>query len=177
MTVVERDIELGWAEYSSGKYEAATQAFERVLNAAEASGDSLLLADAYDGLGWIYLSFSRTVSMNQNYIAKSLEKFQEAIDLNKNNADAWVGRAVALLVGRDSQDDLQDALKAIDNALQGDADCLYRHDYNSSADLYALKAQCYYYMGEFDNARKEIARVLAVKADNSIALAMKDLLY
>ena len=67
-------------------------------------------------------------------------------------------------------------LKAIDNALQGDAKYLYRYDYNSEADLRALKAQCYYYLGEWDKARDEVNRVLAIEKNNSVALTIQSLL-
>ena len=174
----EKDILSGWEEYRSGNYGAAILAFEKALNReGEAPAEPSHLADAYNGLGWVYLGFSRSAGVNQKNIAISLGKFQEAIARDSANADAWVGQAGSLLVRRNSQDDLRDALKAIDNALQGDAAYLYRHDYNSEADLYALKAQCYYQLGELDKSRKEIERVLAIEKDNSVALAMRKLLY
>ena len=56
----EEDIQRGWEEYSSGKYGVAMQAFERAITA---DGDHL--ADAYNGLGWVYLGFSRNAAVNQ----------------------------------------------------------------------------------------------------------------
>jgi hypothetical protein len=177
-TSPEKDIISGWEEYRSGNYGAAILAFEKVLNRdGEAPVEPYHLADAYNGLGWVYLGFSRSAGVNQKNIAVSLGKFQEAIALNSANADAWVGWAGSLLIRRNSQDDLRDALGAVDSALQGDAVYLYRHDYNSEADLYALKAQCYYQLGELNKARKEAERVLAIEKDNSVALAMRKLLY
>ena len=168
----EEDIRSGWAEYGSGNYGAAILAFERALTEERET----LLADAYNGLGWVYLGFSRSAGVNQKNIAMSLGKFQEAVTCDSANADAWVGQAGLLLVRRSSQDDLRDALKAIDNALQGDAAYLYRHDYDSEADLCALRAQCYYYLGELDKARDETKRALAIEEHNSAALAMSRLL-
>jgi tetratricopeptide (TPR) repeat protein len=171
------DIRSGWKEYGSGNYGAAILAFEKALTEDGSAGASLShLADAYNGLGWVYLGFSRSAGVNQKNIAMSLGKFQEAVTRDRANADAWVGQAGLLLIRRSSQDDLRDALKAIDNALQGDAAYLYRHDYDSEADLYALRAQCYYYLGELNKARDEIKRSLAMEKNNSSALAMRKLL-
>ena len=166
------DVQHGWEEYNSGNYGVAMQAFEKAI-----SRDGDHLADAYNGLGWVYLGFSRNAAVNQKNLATALDKFQEAISCDSSNADAWVGQAALLLVRRDSQDDLRDALKAIDNALGGDAEYLYRHDYTAEADLYALKAQCYYYLGELDEAQNEVNRALDMEKHNSVALAMKKLLY
>jgi tetratricopeptide (TPR) repeat protein len=171
----EENLKIGWEEYSLGNYEAAIQAFERVLSASSSSITATKV-DAYNGLGWAYMSFSRDAVVNQKNISISLSKFQEAIALDSTNADAWVGKAGLLLIRRSSQTDLRDALDAIENALQADAAYLYRHDYDSKADLYALKAQCYYYLGELDNAREEVERVLAIEKDNVAALAMRRLL-
>ena len=171
----EENLKIGWEEYSLGNYEAAIQAFERVLTASSSSITATKM-DAYNGLGWAYVSFSRDAVVNQKNMSISLSKFQEAIALDSTNADAWVGKACLLLIRRSSQADLRDALDAIENALQADAAYLYRHDYDSKADLYALKAQCYYYLGELDNAREEVERVLAIEKDNVAALAMRRLL-
>jgi hypothetical protein len=67
-------------------------------------------------------------------------------------------------------------LKTIDSAQQGKSEYLYRHDYDSEADLHALKAQCYYYLGELDKTQSEIESTLAIEKDNSIALAIKTLI-
>jgi tetratricopeptide (TPR) repeat protein len=169
----EESLKVGWEEYVLGNYEAAIQAFERVLTASSSSATKV---DAYNGLGWAYVSFSRDAVVNQKNMSISLSKFQEAIALDSTNADAWVGKAGLLLIRRSSQTDLRDALDAIENALQADAAYLYRHDYDSKADLYALKAQCYYYLGEMDKASDEVERVLAIEKDNVAALAMRRLL-
>ncbi len=171
----EESLQNGWAEYRSGNYGTAILAFEKAL----ADGDGVstsAVADAYNGLGWVYLGFSQNTGVNQKNITTALSKFQEAIANNSDNADAWVGQAGLLLARRGSQDDFRDALKAIDNALQGDAKYLYRHDYDSEADLRALKIQCYYYLGEWNTARYEVDRVLAIEKGNSVALTIEKLL-
>ncbi len=171
----EESLNNGWMEYRSGNYGTAILAFEKAL----ADGDGVsttAVADAYNGLGWVYWGFSQNTGVNQKNITTALSKFQEAIALDVDNADAWVGQAGLLLARRGSQDDLKDALKAIDNALQGDTEYLYRHDYDSEADLRALKIQCYYYLGEWGKARDEISRVLAIEKNNGVALTIQGLL-
>ena len=167
----------GWTEYEAGNYGSAILAFERVLSkSADPAPTAAQEADAYNGLGWAYLGFSQSAVVNQKNIATSLSKFQQAIARDSTNADAYVGQAALLLIRRDSQDDFRDALKAVDSALQGKAEYLYRHDYDSQSDLYALKAQCYYYLGEPENAREEVERVLAAEKNNIAALAMQNLM-
>ena len=177
----EENLQVGWEEYSSGNYEAAIQAFERVVadsnSSSSTTGDNSHWADAYNGLGWAYMSLSGDAVVNHKNIAVSLDKFQKAITLDSTNADVWIGKAGLLLVRRSSQDDLRDALNAINNALQGNTQYLYRHDYDSEADLYVLRTQCYYYLGELDKARSEIERVLAIEKHNTTALAMRSLLH
>jgi len=171
----EESLQTGWAEYSSGNYGTAMLAFEKAI--ADGEGVSTTaVADAYNGLGWVYLGFSQNAGVNQKNITTALSKFQEAITLDSANADAWVGQAGLLLARRGSQDDLKDALKAIDNALQEDAKYLYRHDYDSEADLRALKVQCHYYLGEWNKAQNEINRVLAIEKNNGVALTIQKLL-
>ncbi len=177
----EESLQSGWAEYRSGNYGTAILAFEKALADGDGDGDgdgvsTTVVADAYNGLGWVYLGFSQNTGVNLKNIATALSKFQEAIAHDADNADAWVGQAGSLLARRGSQNDLKDALKAIDNALQGDTEYLYRHDYDSEADLRALKLQCYYYLGEWGKARDEISRVLAIEENNSVALTIKKLL-
>ena len=170
-------VQNGWREYASRNYEAAMLAFEDALAAGsdvptEISVDGSYLADAYNGLGWVYLSLSPRAAVNQKNISTALDKFREAIARDSLNADAWVGHAVGFFIKRSSSDDLRDALKAVDDAFQGNVAYLYRHDYDSRADLYALRAQCYYYLGEPDNVRDEVNRALAIEEDNGAALAM-----
>jgi tetratricopeptide (TPR) repeat protein len=176
VVVPAESIRKGWEEYNAGNYGAAILAFEGALSeSADPAPTAAEEADAYNGLGWVYLSFSKSAIVNQKNIATSMDKFQEALARNAAHADAQVGQAALLLIRRASQDDFRDALKAIDDSLQGKTEYLYRHDYDSLADLYALKAQCYYYLGEPDKACEELERVLAVEKNNSAALAIQKL--
>jgi len=173
ITDPENDLIEGWQEYDSGSYESAILTFEKVLNN---SPSSEIAGDTYNGLGWAYLNISQSAGVNQVNINNALDKFNEAVNHDKTNSDAWIGQGCALLIKRNSSSDLQNALKSIDNAQQEKDKYLYRHDYDSEADIYALKAQCYYYLGRFDDAQKEIGYTLAIEKDNNIALAIKDLI-
>ena len=153
----------GWQLYTSGDYAQALLSFERAVNFDET------LADAYNGIGWSHLSLSLNTSLAQ-------EAFQNAVQLDTSNADAWVGLANLLYLRNKDANDFRSAIRAIDNALQGDAQYLFRHDYQSNADLYALKASCYYYLGEHRSATVEIDKALQINTTNKTAIVLQNLL-
>ena len=90
--------------------------------------------------------------------------------------DAWVGLANTLYLRNKESTDFRSAIRAIDNALQGDAQYLFRHDYDSKADLYALKALCYYYLSEYQSAEAELNKVLQIDTTHRTAVALQNLL-
>ncbi len=155
--------EQGWRYYKSGNYAQALLSFERALNFDEA------LADAHNGVGWSHLSLSLNPPLAQ-------EAFQNAVQLDASNADAWVGLANILYLRNKETNDFRSAIRAIDNALQGDAQYLFRHDYDSKADLYALKASCYFYLGEHQSAEVEINKALQVDTTHRTGVALQNLL-
>ena len=155
--------EQGWRFYASGDHAQALLSFERAINFDET------LADAHNGVGWSHLSLSLNPPLAQ-------EAFQNAIQLDNANADAWVGLATVLYLRNKETNDFIAAIRAIDNALQGDAEYLFRHDYQSKADLYALKAACYYYLGEHQPATAEIAKALQLDTTHRTAIALQNLL-
>lgn len=155
--------EQGWRYYESGSYAQALLSFERALNFDEA------LADAHNGVGWSHLSLSLNPPLAQ-------EAFQNAVQLDTSNADAWVGLANVLYLRNKDTTDFRSAIRAIDNALQGDTQYLFRHDYRSKADLYALKALCYYYLGEDQSTEVEINKALQIDTTNGTAIALQNLL-
>ena len=153
----------GWRFYESGDYPQALLSFERAINFDAA------LADAHNGVGWSHLSLSLNPLLAQ-------EAFQNAVQLDASNADAWVGLANVLYLRNKDTTDFRSAIRAIDNALQGDAEYLFRHDYRSKADLYALKALCYYYLGEDQSTAVEINKALQIDTTNGTAIALQNLL-
>ena len=156
-------MEQGWRSYESGNYAQALLSFERAVNFDEN------LADAYNGVGWSHLSLSLNPPLAQ-------EAFQNAVQLDPSNADAWVGLANLLFLRHKDTSDFRSAIRAIDNALQGDAQYLFRHDYRSKAELYVLKAACYYYLGEDTSAKQEVDKALQIETTNRTAIVLRELL-
>ena len=155
--------EQGWRYYASGNYAQALLSFERAINFDEE------LADAHNGVGWSHLSLSLNPPLAQ-------EAFQNAVQLDTSNADAWVGLANILYLRNKETNDFRAAIRAIDNALQGDPQYLFRHDYRSKADLYALKASCYFYLGEHQSAEIEINKALQIDTTHKTAITLQNLL-
>jgi tetratricopeptide (TPR) repeat protein len=160
----------GWSAYNQGNFSAALLSFERAINLDSA------LADAHNGLGWSHLSASQVSSINPQIIAKAQGAFEEAIRVDASNADAWIGLANTLFLRREKASDFQTALRAIDNALKADHRTLFRHDYQSPADLHALRAACYYYLGETDLASASVESAIQTNPKNATALSLEQLL-
>ncbi len=156
-------MERGWRSYESGNYAQALLSFERAINFDEN------LADAHNGIGWSHLSLSLNSPLAQ-------EAFQNAVQLDPSNADAWVGLANLLFLRYKDANDFRSAIRAVDNALQGDVQYLFRHDYRSKAELYALKAACYYYLGEEASAEQEVGKALQIETTNRTAIVLRNLL-
>ena len=156
-------MEQGWRSYESGDYPQALLSFERAINFDEN------LADAHNGVGWSHLSLSLNPPLTQG-------AFQNAVQLDPSNADAWVGFANLLFLRNKDTNDFRSAIRAIDNALLGDAQYLFRHDYRSNAELYVLKAACYYYLGEDASAKQEVDKVLQIETTNRTAIVLQNLL-
>ncbi len=153
----------GWIAYNSGDFTQALLNFERALNSDPEH------ADAHNGVGWSHLSLSLTVSL-------ALDAFQNAVRYDSTNADAWIGLANTLYLRYKDTSDFGDAIKAIDNGLNADTKYLYRHDYYTNAELFALKASCYFYLGENQKAMQEIEKALQIDAANRTAIVLQDLL-
>ena len=160
----------GWAAYDQGDFSAALLHFERVIDLDPT------LADAHNGLGWTHLSLSHEPATTPEILAKAQKAFEGAIRTDTSNADAWIGLANTLFLRRESAVDFQTALRAIDNALQGDHRTLFRHDYQSTADLHTLKAACYYYLGQTNLARSAIENALQIEPSNVPAVSLQQLL-
>lgn len=158
-----RHTQIGWSAYNSGDFTQALLSFERALKVDPE------FADAHNGVGWSNLSLSLSLHFSQ-------ESFQNAVKIEPTNADAWVGLANVLYLRNKNRTDFQSAIRAIDNALQGDEQYLYRHDYFSKANLFALKAACYYYLGDDDKSIDEIKNTLSIDAENNTAIALQSLI-
>lgn len=155
--------EKGWTAYAAGDYAQALLSFERALNFDEE------LADAHNGVGWSHLNLSLAIPVAQ-------EAFQNAVRLDASNADAWIGLANLLYLRQKDASDFRAAVRAVDNALNADGHYLFRHDYTSAAALHALKAGCYYYLGERQDAKQEVEKALRLDAENQSARVLNALL-
>lgn len=162
-TTSSNHIQQGWTAYDSDDFTQAILNFERALNADPE------LADAHNGVGWSNLSLGLPLSLAQ-------EAFQTAIKLDTSNGDAWVGLANVLYLRQNDKTDFESALLAIDNALQAEKQYLYRHDYTAESDLYALKACCYFYLGDLHKANQEIEHVLSIDKNNKTAILLQKLI-
>jgi len=164
----EQNVKTGWLEYSNGKYATALLSFERAISLDDS------LSDAHNGLGYSLLSSSSSSTFNPQLVLKALSAFQEAIRRDETNADAWVGLANALFLRRTEVSDYKTAVQALDNALKANSAFLYRHDYNSEADIHALKAVCLYYAGDVKSANLEVKSALEIDSKNQTALAIQN---
>lgn len=164
------NLQIGWQEYDKGKFDAALLRFERAVSLDNS------LSDAHNGLGWSHLSASQSDNFNPQLMQKALVSFQEAIKRDEDNADAWVGLANALFLRRADKQDFITAVQALDNALKPDSALLYRHDYKSEADLHALKAVCYYYVGDSQSVSRAIENTTDIEKENKTVLAIQELL-
>lgn len=162
-TSAKNHTEQGWNSYRSGDYTLALLSFERALNIDPE------FADAHNGVGWSQLSLSINLTLSQ-------EAFQNAVRFDSSNADAWVGLANVLYLRYKGSSDFEAAIRAIDNALQSDTGYLFRHDYDSNAELYALKAACYFYLGDIQTAREEVNKALQINAENRTVIVLNNLL-
>ncbi len=158
-----RHTEQGWISYNSGNYTQALLNFERALNSDPE------YAEAYNGVGWSQLSLALTFSLAQ-------ESFQNAVRYDSSNADAWIGLANVLYLRNKDNSDFTSAIRAIDNALDADAQYLYRHDYQSIVEIYALKAACYFYLGETEFAKEALENARQIDTENKSVIALQNLL-
>ncbi|HEX29132.1 TPA: tetratricopeptide repeat protein [Candidatus Poribacteria bacterium] len=161
----QRDIDRGWAYYSVGDMSSALMSFER------ATSVDLPPGDAYNGLGWVYLSSSEEVGGNDQLISQAVGAFQQAVRIDMENSDAWVGLALSLFLRRSDEDDLKSAIEAIDQAMKNEK-LLYRHDYTSKADLWALRGLCNFYLQKVDLALEDLRKALRIDPRNETALRL-----
>ena len=165
-----KNQEDGWVEYNQNNFSQALIAFERAVSL---NPD---LSDAHNGLGWTHLSMSQILSINPQIIAKAQRSFQDAILVDTQNSDAWIGLANALFLRRQKPADFEAAILAIENALVVDQDYVFRHNYDSITDVYILKALCYYHLGKKTQADSTIRTVLKSDPANQSAAQLKKLL-
>lgn len=165
----QEEIDRGWSYYTMGDISSALLSFERATSA------DTPISDAYNGLGWVYLSSSEEPGGNEQLISEALKSFQQATKIDGTNSDAWVGLGLALFLRRFGEDDFRSAREAIDKALSR-GENLYRHDYNSESDIWTFRGICNFYLQDLDSAISDLEKALNLNPHNQSALALKNLI-
>jgi len=164
------ELDKGWQEYLNGNYKMAMLSFEEVINS---DAQPSVKGDAYNGLGWAYLHISGNFEVNKMNQRLALAKFKKAIEYDSGNDDAWIGYINSLYIMQAFGEEMVRAMNAMEIALKSNRKYLYRHDYYSKADIYALMAQCHFYVGEYETAIDKINKSLEIEKTNSTALALR----
>lgn len=155
----EKEVGRGWRHYLRGEMEMALISFERAVSSDPSS------SDAYNGLGWVYLSLSKGFSVDGELVGEAVRMFGEAVKLDPESSDAWAGMALALFLRRFGEEDIEEAIKAADRAIGG-RERLYEHDFDSEGDLWAFKALCYYYLGDLGHAEDALRRASSIEPES-----------
>lgn len=154
----EKEVERGWRHYLRGEMEMALISFERA-----ASSDPS--PDAYNGLGWTYLSLPKGFSADEELVGEAVKMFGKAVRLDPESSDAWAGMGLALFLRRFGEGDIEEAIKAADRAIGG-KERLYGHDFDSEGDLWTFKALCYYYLGDLGRAEDALEKASSIKPES-----------
>lgn len=104
-------LPVNWKDYRTGDYQSAIDAFTQTLEKADQleSVDGTrnqIKAEAQNGIGW---AFFRMQDLDNAFAA-----FRQATQLDRRNADAWVGWAGVALAQRRYNDAIQYASQALE---------------------------------------------------------------
>jgi tetratricopeptide (TPR) repeat protein len=131
----------GWVLYESGDYEGAVGKF---FGATQLDAD---YTDAYNGMGWSYGKLDSLV--------EAVTNFEMCISKGDVRPDPYAGKAP---VCRDlDPPEFNEAISAASTALTKDSDFEFEHyeDFNWR-DLRLIKAQCYFALKQYSQAKTEI---------------------
>lgn len=108
---LKEQLPLSWQDYREGNYQGAIAAFIETLEKTDQleAGDgvkNLIKSEAQNGIGWTYF---RTQDLDNAHSA-----FRQATQLDRRNADAWVGWAGVALAQRRYNDAVQYASQALE---------------------------------------------------------------
>jgi tetratricopeptide (TPR) repeat protein len=127
----------GWAAFEQKDYATALALFKQAI------GKNDMYADAFNGMGWTYA--------RMDSVAIALQYFDMAIGLNFSLIDAYAGRAFVSL----ALDKYNDAIASVSRVQRiGPPFYVFRHDNTVSLnDLFLVKAQSYFLLGEYTAAQ------------------------
>ena len=131
-----------------GNYESAMGKFDEAVKFDPS------FVDGYIGLGWTHGKMAN--------LQASIENFQNALFEESGNADALAGLAFAYL----ADDNYEQAIANANQALAIEPGYSFgREDNVTSQSLHMVLAESYYYMGDFDNAQRELGIVCTSEED------------
>jgi tetratricopeptide (TPR) repeat protein len=140
----------GWTEFDGGDYHDAITKFNEAL-ALDAG-----YAEAHCGLGWAY---ARLDSLN-----KALNALSQCISHGMTDADPYAGKAPVYRDLKPPQ--FTQAISSAATALSKDSDYVFDH-YQSFdwRDLHLIKAQSYYGLAQYTNAKGEVDALGGISLD------------
>lgn len=149
-------LPLNWKGYRAGDYQAAIAAFTETLEKAEvlegAEGvKNQVKSEAQNGIGW---SFFRMQDLDN-----AAASFKQAAQLDRRNADAWVGWAGVVLAQRRYNDAIQYANQALEvdpnyttANRQDDRGHDLAHDVYDQRHVRLVLAESYFQLGRYSAA-------------------------
>lgn len=149
-------LPLNWKNYKTGDFQGAIAAFTETLEKADllegADGvKNAVKSEAQDGIGW---SFFRLQDLDN-----ASSSFKQATQLDRRNADAWVGWAGVVLAQRRYNDAIQYANQALEvdpnyttaNRLDDRGNNL-AHDVYDQRHVRLVLAESYFQLGRYSAA-------------------------
>jgi len=146
-------LTIDWNQYNQGQYEDSIEAFSQTLQQADViegveAVRNQVKAEAHSGIGWTLLRMQD--------LEDAAQSFGLATQLDRANADAWVGWAGAAL----AQGRYSDVVQYANQALEVDTDYnsgtrldsegrVLAHDYVDERHVRLMLAEAYFQLGRY----------------------------
>lgn len=150
---VKERLPLSWKDYREGDYQAAIDAFTQTLEKADQletvdGTKNQIKGEAQNGIGW---TFFRMQDLENAFSA-----FRQATQLDRRNADAWVGWAGVALAQRRYNDAIQYASQALEidpnystAGRQDDRSRNLAHDLYDQRHVRLVMAEAFFQLGRY----------------------------
>jgi tetratricopeptide (TPR) repeat protein len=150
---VKERLPFSWDHYREGNYQGAVDAFTETLEKADQlegvdGTKSQIKSEAQNGIGW---TFFRMQSLDDSYSA-----FRQATQLDRRNADAWVGWAGVALAQRRYGEAVQYANQALEiepdyttDNRQDERNRDLAHDHYDQRHVRLVLAEAYFQLGRY----------------------------